>query len=99
MSFSRPRALPEPVMRYPIDESMFGVYDLTGSVAEWIDDWFDEGRGLKRLGGCSWGFAEPQQFKVWGGNDAPPDGRSDTFGFRLVWRPVGEDGEDTRGPR
>jgi len=85
--FSRPRALPEPVLRYPIDESVYRIYDLTGSAAEWIDDWFDKGRGLRRLGGSSWGFADPQLFKIWGGDGAKPEKRSHTFGFRLAWNP------------
>ncbi|MHC4449626.1 MAG: protein kinase domain-containing protein [Planctomycetota bacterium] len=86
--YARPRALPESGMRYPIDESVFGVYDLTGSVAEWVDHWFDEGRGLKWAAGSSWGFADAQLFKVWGGTGASPGSRSDTIGFRLVWRPA-----------
>ena len=85
--FSRPRALPEPVLRYPVDESVYRVYDLTGSAAEWIDDWFDEGRGMRRLGGSSWGFADPELFKIWGGNGEKPEARSHTFGFRLAWSP------------
>ena len=70
-----------------MDESVYRVYDMTGSVAEWLDDWFDEGRGLRRLGGGSWGFADPEMFKVWGGDGMKPERRSDTFGFRLVWNP------------
>jgi len=84
--FSRPRALPEPVMRYPIDESAYGVYDLTGSAAEWMDAWWDQPRGLRRLGGSAWAFADPSLFKIWGGDGATPDSRGHTFGFRLVWR-------------
>ncbi|MHC4953327.1 MAG: protein kinase domain-containing protein [Planctomycetota bacterium] len=95
--FSRPRALPEAVLSYPIDESVFGVYDMTGSAAEWIDDWFDKGRGLKRLGGSSWGFADPQLFKIWGGDGADPNTRSHTYGFRLVWKPPNSKKSATAG--
>ena len=84
--FSRPRALPEPVLRYPIDESAYGVFDMTGSAAEWMDAWWDEPRGLRRLGGSAWAFADPELFKIWGGDGATPDARRHTFGFRLVWR-------------
>ena len=28
--FARPRATPEPVLRFPIDESVYGVFDMAG---------------------------------------------------------------------
>jgi len=85
--YARPRPSPEPVMSYPVDESVFGVYDLTGSAAEWIDDWFDPARTMKRLGGSSWGHAIAEVFRIWHGSGAKPTSVSHTYGFRLVIRP------------
>ncbi len=84
--FARPSASPEPVMRYPIDESPYGAYDMCGSAAEWLDDWFDKKRGYRRLGGSSWGMTNPDEFNLWGGLHAAPDVASHNHGFRLVFR-------------
>jgi len=86
--FARSNAGPEPVLRYPIDESPYGAYDLCGSSAEWLDDWFDRERGYRRLGGSSWGMADPEQFDIWGGMHAAPDVASHNFGIRLLFRRV-----------
>jgi formylglycine-generating enzyme required for sulfatase activity len=85
--FSRPQAYPEAVMSYPVDESAFGVYDACGSAAEWLDAWFDESRGLRRLGGQSWGRSDPVLFGLWGGYGQDPDLASHETGFRLVILP------------
>jgi predicted Ser/Thr protein kinase len=84
--YSRPHPAPEPVLSYPVDESAFGVFDLSGSVAEWMDDWFDEARGMRRLGGSSWGHTEADLFRIWGGDGAVENAVSHTYGFRLVIR-------------
>ena len=60
---------------------------VPGVIGSYNAHWFDKGRGLKRLGGSSWGFADKQLFKIWGGDGAKPDTSSHTFGFRLVWKP------------
>ena len=46
--FSRPVAAPEPVLGFPVDESVFGVFDTAGSVAEWCADWYIQ-RGYRTL--------------------------------------------------
>jgi formylglycine-generating enzyme required for sulfatase activity len=84
--YARPTPNPEPVMRYPIDESPYGVYDMCGSAAEWMDDWFREDANERRLGGSSWGMTDPELFDVWGGMNAAPNVATYNFGFRLVFR-------------
>ena len=84
--YARPRPTPEPVLSYPIDESIFGVFDMTGSAAEWIHDWFDPDKKTRRLGGASWGNAKPFLFTIWGGSGAADTSVSHTYGFRLVMR-------------
>ena len=53
---------------------------------EWLDEWYDEDRGLRRIAGGAWGIAEPEKFKLWG-NAAPPQLTSGSFGFRLLAEP------------
>jgi formylglycine-generating enzyme required for sulfatase activity len=83
--FARPRANVEPVLRFPIDESPYGVFDLCGSAREWVDDWYDEGRGLRRICGGSWAQADPDAFHFFGHGHGPQVASGD-FGFRLVFR-------------
>jgi tRNA A-37 threonylcarbamoyl transferase component Bud32 len=83
--YARPEAMIEPVLRYPIDESLAGVFDLAGGMREWVDSWYDEARGLKRVCGGSWGQAIPDRFKVFGEGHGPQVATAD-FGFRLVIR-------------
>ena len=77
-------------MSFPIDESVFGVYDLGGSVAEWQADWYFEARRQRMTLGGSWGTAGLEPEKVFGVFDSPrglPDGgSSDVVGFRLIIR-------------
>jgi tRNA A-37 threonylcarbamoyl transferase component Bud32 len=86
--FGRPRPEQEPILRYPIDESRYGVFDLCGSAREWIDDWYDESRNLRRICGGSWAQGNAGAFHYFGDGYAPTTATGDT-GFRLVFR---EDG-------
>ncbi len=81
--FSRPRATPEPVLRFVRDESIYGVFDMAGSAYEWLDAWYDKPRGLRRLGGCSWARADREQFRGDGGFGFRPSFRNGETGFRL----------------
>jgi len=89
--FSRPEPAPEPVLSYPVDESPFGVFDLAGGAAEWLDAWWGGGRSTRRLGGASWAQARVDLFKVTGGTGAAPDAAGPEIGFRLVARPAGRE--------
>ena len=48
-----------PIGSFPLDQSMFGVYDGAGNVMEWTDDWYVEG-------------LYSQEEKVSKGSDQPP---------------------------
>jgi hypothetical protein len=87
--FARPRAGVGPVMQFPIDESPLGAYDFCGSAMEWLDAWYDFGRGMRRLGGGSWGQSMGHVLTVTGGLGAPPDATSGETGMRLLARRVG----------
>jgi hypothetical protein len=82
--YARRRAYPEPVLRFPRDESPHGVFDMAGGVSEWLDDWFDEPRGLRKLAGGSWAYAKSEMFKIYGSLGFPPDRAGDEAGLRLV---------------
>lgn len=92
-AFSRSGApAPEPPMSFPIDRSFFGVYDMTGSVAEWLADDYQGIEGRKWVKGASWADGGPPSlFRVGGGAGHPPELASARIGFRLVCR-VDEDG-------
>jgi formylglycine-generating enzyme required for sulfatase activity len=86
--FARRAAHPEPVMSFPTDESPLGAYDLTGSAGEWLDDWFDERRGLRRIGGQGWGQAGADGFRLWSGYGLSPTASHYEVGLRLVIPPA-----------
>jgi len=81
--FGRQRPLQEPILRYPIDESRYGVFDLCGSAREWVDDWYDQSRNLRRICGGSWAQGSVDAFHYYGDGYAPTTATGDT-GFRLV---------------
>ena len=82
--FARPTPAPEPVMSYPVDESLYGIYDMCGSAMEWVDDWYDAARGLRRVAGGSWAQTGPVAMRIWAPRGARPDRADREFGFRLV---------------
>ncbi|MHC4846830.1 MAG: bifunctional serine/threonine-protein kinase/formylglycine-generating enzyme family protein [Planctomycetota bacterium] len=78
---SRPKPSPEAVMSYPIDASILGVFDMAGSAAEWLDDWYTP--ELRRVGGGSWAHGDREQLKIFG-QGFKSDRVAGTVGFRLV---------------
>ena len=86
--FATPEPSPEPVLSYPVDESPFGVFDLSGSATEWCRGWWGSGEEARRLGGGSWAQARVDLFKITGGSGAAPDASTWETGFRLVVRRV-----------
>ena len=96
--FARPSPNPEPVMSFPIDESVMGAYDMSGSVSEWMNEWWLEDRNLRWHTGASWADGGPELiFRRDGGNGSRPESTSDSIGFRLVLRMDG--GRSLDSPR
>jgi len=84
-NWARPRARPEPTLRYPVDESPWGIYGMSGSAMEWLDAWWDKDTKEQRwLAGGAWGYANPAVFLSPGGWGSRPDRTTGTYGFRLV---------------
>jgi serine/threonine-protein kinase len=85
-NYSRPRTGPEPVLRFPIDESVFGAFDQSGSALEWLDDWYIDGE-LRRAASGGWGQADPRSyFRIEGGLGLEPTAAANLVGLRLVAR-------------
>jgi formylglycine-generating enzyme required for sulfatase activity len=84
--FARPRPDPEATMRFPIDESVLGVFDMAGSASEWSEDVYREGYAYRRYMGGAWGTGDPAHFTVYGGNGLSPERVGGMIGFRLVMR-------------
>ncbi|MDJ0521215.1 MAG: bifunctional serine/threonine-protein kinase/formylglycine-generating enzyme family protein [Planctomycetota bacterium] len=76
---------PEPVGLFVEDESVFGVRDLTGSVAEWTADWDAEG-SVFWIKGHSWGSQGSDDDRIAGRSYLAPDAVSPTVGVRVVVR-------------
>ena len=71
-----------PVGLSGMDESVYGVRDLQGGVAEWCADWFDEEQRVRAVRGSHWNTTGGRTLAVRVGR--PPEGRWDTVGFRAA---------------
>ena len=85
----------DPVMSFPIDESATGVYDMSGSVIEWLD--WDGSRGFRGMAaggsamrGLAWEFATVSL------HPRNPDFAGGDCGFRLVFRLRDLDAKQTK---
>lgn len=81
--FSRDRPRPEPVLRFPVDETLLGLHDVAGSASELCDSWFWPERGQRAVQGGSWVHANPDHFRfrfLWGAEENTP---IEFVGFRL----------------
>lgn len=61
----------------------FGLYDMSGNVCEWVQDWYDESQHEHVLRGGSWGISARDIHTVFRYDLAPSDRFSD-YGFRLA---------------
>jgi len=85
-NWAKPKARVEPVMSYPVDESLFGVYDMAGSAMEWLDAPYEGDTAQRWLAGGAWGYSNPELFAIPGGWGARPSAVAGTYGFRMVRR-------------
>lgn len=82
--FSRPKPEPEPVLRYPLDASIYGVYDMSGSALEWVDAWWDQDHIKRFAAGGSWAQGGATAAKPAAGIGMRPKSTSLETAFRLV---------------
>ncbi|MEM7231181.1 MAG: SUMF1/EgtB/PvdO family nonheme iron enzyme [Planctomycetota bacterium] len=75
---------PVPVGAYPTDESVFGIRDMAGSVAEMTADIVDTESGMHSVRGGSWFELTGSFARISNRNGRLPRGSSTASGFRLV---------------
>lgn len=92
--FTRRLARPAPVRTHPHDESPFGLYDMSGNAAEWLDTWWDASRELRPAASGAWGQARIEDLGIIGQRGLAADTAWGESGMRLVWEPG-----ETDGPR
>jgi tRNA A-37 threonylcarbamoyl transferase component Bud32 len=82
--FARPKPEPEPVLRYPIDASLFDVYDCSGSALEWVNEWWDQDHTQRFAAGGSWAQGGATAAKPTSGLGIAPASTSLEVSFRLI---------------
>ena len=87
MATSRPgRPQPEAVMSYPVDVSVYGVFDTAGGIREWCDSFYDASRETRTLRGGAWYF-NPSFCRTAFRHGYLPHIVFTNFGFRLAKSP------------
>ncbi|HVS17089.1 MAG TPA: SUMF1/EgtB/PvdO family nonheme iron enzyme, partial [Planctomycetota bacterium] len=81
--FARDRLLLEESFRFPIDESPYGAFDMTGNLWEWCEDEWQSGRALR---GGGWNFVFPPFFRAASRAGQSPEAADGLYGLRLVAR-------------
>ena len=84
--FSRVEPRPEPELRFPTDETFSGLFDMSGGVGEFVDDWFWEQNRQTAVCGGSWVHADPKTLSLRSSWGAPEGTRYAYVGFRLALR-------------
>ena len=75
-----------PVGNYPAGATPDGLMDMAGNVWEWCEDWYDEDKDVRVLRGGSW-HSPSDRLLCSNGFVINPDGRVNSFGFRVVLVP------------
>jgi formylglycine-generating enzyme required for sulfatase activity/predicted Ser/Thr protein kinase len=81
--FSRDKLQLEPGLSFPIDESPYGAFDLTGNMWEWCEDEWLEGRSMR---GGAWNFVFPPFFRAASRAYQDAQAVDGLYGLRLVAR-------------
>jgi formylglycine-generating enzyme required for sulfatase activity len=61
-----------------------GIYDLSGNVWEWCEDWYDADQKQRTLRGASWCYNAPQTRLSSARGHQDPNHRSANYGFRCA---------------
>ncbi len=71
------------------NENSLGVFNLSGNVWEWCEDWYDNEEKNRVLRGGSWNLVSPVFLRSSRRINNAPDTRSNDYGFRCVVGAVG----------
>jgi len=79
------RQKPQPVANRAANA--FGIYDMTGNVAEWCSDWYDSSFTLKSVRGGAYNskINPVNELAIAYRSKEQPGARSPYIGFRVVW--------------
>jgi len=75
---------PDPVGSFSLDESVYGVQDLSGNVCEWVQTFFDEGKNMRVSRGAGWSYADEGFARCAGRNGTSPSAVAPFRGFRIA---------------
>jgi serine/threonine-protein kinase len=78
------RSGPDPVGSFPLDESVYGVMDSAGNVAEWCQTFFDQEKNIRITRGAAWSYVDEQYARCAGRNGHSPADVADFRGFRVA---------------
>ena len=76
---------PEKIGSFPMDESVYGVMDMSGNVAEWCNTFFDEERNIRINRGSAWSYVDENYARCAGKNGHSPSDVADFRGFRVAF--------------
>jgi hypothetical protein len=65
-------------------DNLFGLYDMSGNVWEWCEDWYNREHKLRILRGASWNSRTPKYLSLTYRTSRPHADRLNVFGFRCV---------------
>lgn len=71
-----------PVWKFPANR--FGLYDMSGNVWQWCEDWYYEDKQDRVMRGGSWDVVNPEFLLSSARCGGDPDLRSSVIGFRCV---------------
>ena len=75
---------PDKIGAFEMDESVFGVRDIAGSVSEWCQTFFDKEKNIRINRGSAWSYVDADYARCAGRNGQSPNDVEDSRGFRIA---------------